>query len=101
MTKTDTLYMREGTADKQYILAIEAVGMLDGKALHTVTATYGRRGGTLTQQLKTPSPVIWEGDQDLSQNPQREAREGLQTGRGRYAYPVVPPFSAKPSGHRG
>jgi bifunctional non-homologous end joining protein LigD len=52
--------MREGTADKQYTLTIEAVGTLDGKALHTVTATYGSRGGTLTKQLKTPSPVIWE-----------------------------------------
>lgn len=47
-----SLYFREGTSDKQYnVLLLETNG---GYLVH---GQNGRRGGTMTLQVKTPVPV--------------------------------------------
>jgi bifunctional non-homologous end joining protein LigD len=59
MTRTDTLYMKEGTADKVYTLNLESASEQVGG--FTVTCFYGRRGSTMAQQSKTPNgPVSLE-----------------------------------------
>jgi len=46
---------REGTSDKVYELAVEP----QGKG-YVVNVAYGRRGGTMKKETKTPKPVSWE-----------------------------------------
>jgi len=52
----ETLYMSEGTTDKEYSIVVELAGT--GRA--TVTCFNGRRGGNQTEQVKTPQPVTIE-----------------------------------------
>jgi len=50
--KSVSLFFREGTSDKQYnVLLLETSG---GYVVH---GQNGRRGGTMTTQVKTPVPV--------------------------------------------
>src|SRR5690349_14758623 len=45
----------EGTSDKVYELAIEP----QGKG-YVINVAYGRRGGTMKKETKTPKSVAWE-----------------------------------------
>jgi predicted DNA-binding WGR domain protein len=47
-----TLYCNEGTSDKIYNIALERRGKR-----YVVNVAYGRRGGTLKQETKTPTPL--------------------------------------------
>lgn len=54
-TRTSTLYCREGSADKEYQLSLEASG--DG---FLVNFAFGRRGSALKQGTKTQVPIAYD-----------------------------------------
>lgn len=55
MTAQISLFFKEGSSDKEYHVQLEQSG-----AGHVVNFQYGRRGSTLTQGTKTPSPLPLE-----------------------------------------
>ncbi|CCD95800.1 conserved hypothetical protein [Bradyrhizobium sp. ORS 375] len=52
------LWMKEGTSDKVYEVDLVDLERADGDARYLVNFRYGRRGGSLREGTKTPSPVI-------------------------------------------